>query len=239
LALPLPAASNCVRINARCSLWIEAEQRVIVVGGLPVHHYRAEDAVAEAYAMVFLVESGFAQQSDVARAFGRSVRTVRRHQRRYVQGGMAALGREEGWRRGRRRVSAKRLRSIEMLKSQGMSNREIAHRLGVSEKAIRKLIGPSKPAESAQLAFAGMTTAAAGNPPAVPSATSTDDDADRAMPSAKDGAADGDPITAPADDGEPVPMSLDRDASDRTFDRQLAYLGLLDDAAPLFRDGTR
>jgi hypothetical protein len=57
------------------------------------------------------------------------------------------------------------------------------------------------------------------------------------MPSAKDGAADGDPITAPADDGEPVPMSLDRDASDRTFDRQLAYLGLHDDAAPLFRDG--
>jgi hypothetical protein len=32
-------------------------------------------------------------------------------------------------------------------------------------------------------------------------------------------------------------MSLDRDASDRTFDRQLAYLGLLDDAAPLFREG--
>jgi hypothetical protein len=33
-------------------------------------------------------------------------------------------------------------------------------------------------------------------------------------------------------------MSLDRDASDRTFDRQLAYLGLLDDAAPPFRDGS-
>jgi hypothetical protein len=78
LALPLPAASNTVVINARCSLRVEADQRVIVVGGLPVHHYRAEDAVAEAYAMVFLVESAFAQQMDVARAFGRSVRTVRR-----------------------------------------------------------------------------------------------------------------------------------------------------------------
>jgi hypothetical protein len=33
-------------------------------------------------------------------------------------------------------------------------------------------------------------------------------------------------------------MSLDRDASDRTFDRQLAYLGLLDDAAPIFREGS-
>ena len=45
-------------------------------------------------------------------------------------------------------------------------------------------------------------------------------------------------ITALGNDSEPVPMSLDRDASDRTFDRQLAYLGLLDDAAPLFRDGS-
>src|SRR4030088_2470759 len=50
----------------------------------------------------------------------RSVRTVRRYQGRYAQGGMAALGREEGWRRGRRRISGKRLRSIELLKSQGM-----------------------------------------------------------------------------------------------------------------------
>src|SRR5688500_9232678 len=191
LALPSPAASNTVVINARCSLRIEADQRVIVVGGLPVHHYRAEDAVAEAYAMVFLAESGFAQQTDVARAFTRSVRTVRRHQRHYAQGGMAALGREEGWRRGRRRISGKRLRSIEMLKSQGTSNRAIAHRLGVSEKAIRKLVGPSQPAESAQLAFAGMTPAAG-----VPFAKSTGDDADRARASAQDRA--GDPIGAPA-----------------------------------------
>ena len=239
LALPLPAASNTVVINARCSLRIEVGQRVIVVAGLPVHHYRAEDAVAEAYAMVFLVESGFAQQTDVARAFARSVRSVRRYQGRYAQGGMAALCREEGWCRGRRRISGKRLRSIEMLKSEGMSNRAIAHRLGVSEKAIRKLVGPSKPTESAQLALAGITTAT-GRPPAthVPSATSTGDDADCATSSARKRAGDRDPITAPADDGEPVPMSLDGDASDRTFDRQLAYLGLLDDAAPLFREGS-
>ena len=235
LALPSPATSNTVIINARCSLRIEADQRVIVVAGLPVHHYRAADAVAEAYAMVFLVESGFAQQTEVARAFARSVRSVRRHQRRYAQGGMAALGREEGWRRGRRRISGKRLRSIETLKSQGMSNRAIAHRLGVSEKAIRKLVGASKPAEDAQLAFAGVM-----RPPAtpVPSAKSTGADADSATLIAQDRTGGGDPITALGNDSEPVPMSLDRDASDRTFDRQLAYLGLLDDAAPLFRDGS-
>jgi transposase len=224
-----------VVINARCSLRIEADERVIVVAGLPVHHYRSGDAVAEAYAMVFLVESGFAQQTDVARAFGRSERSVRRYQARYAQSGMAALGHQQGWRRGRRRIRGKRLHSIEMLKSQGMSNRAIAHQLGVSERAIRKLVGPLQGIESAQLAFAGTTAAAAGRPATtgVPSATSTSDDTARAMPSADDRDA-----IAAGDDDEPVPMSLDHDASDRTFDRLLAYLGLLDDAAPLFREGS-
>ena len=46
LALPSPAPLNTVVINARCSLRIEADQRVIVVSGLPVHHYRAEDKSA-------------------------------------------------------------------------------------------------------------------------------------------------------------------------------------------------
>jgi len=240
LALPLPAASNTVVINARCSLRIEADQRVIVVAGLPVHHYRAEDAVAEAYAMVFLVDSGFAQQTEVARAFAFSVRSVRRYQRRYANEGMAGLGREEGWRRGRRRVSGKRLHSIDALKSQGMSNRAIAHRLGVSEKAIRKLVGASKSSASEQLVLTGITSAPAKEQPAVgvpPPAPLIGNEVNPATPSAHERAGERDPINAPEDDGEPVPMSLDRDASDRTFDRQLAYLGLLDDAAPLFREG--
>src|SRR5260370_35156210 len=93
LALPLPAASNTVVINGRCSLRIEAGQRVIVVAGLPVHHYRAEDAVAEAYAMVFLVESGFAQQTAVARAVARSVSTVRGDQVGCADVGMQGLRR--------------------------------------------------------------------------------------------------------------------------------------------------
>ncbi len=237
LPLPSPTPSHTVVINALCSLRSEADQRVIVVAGLPVHHYRAGDAVAEAYAMVFLVESGFAQQTDVARAFARSVRTIRRYQERYVAGGMAALGREEGWRRGRRRISGNRLRSIEILKSQGMSNRAIAHRLGVSEKAIRKLVGPAKP-ESAQLALPAIPEKPAATN--VPSATPSGDDGDRARRSAEENTGDRDPVTAPeaANDDEPVPMSLDGDAEDRTLDRQFAYLGLLDDAAPLFREGS-
>jgi len=239
LALPCAAPSNCVVINARCSLRVEEDQRVIVVAGLPVHHYRAEDAVAEAYAMVFLVEAGFAQQTEVARAFARSERTVRRYQARYAQGGMAALGRAAGWRRGRRRIRGKRLRSIEALKSQGLSNRAIAQRLGVSERAIRKLVGPSKSIEAEQLDLAAIRSAAASDPPQtpVPCAKSTHEDTNHSVPAlANDQAGDSDDASA---QDEPVPMSLDRDASDRSLDRQLAHLGLLDDAAAIFRDGSQ
>src|SRR5713101_7559817 len=155
LALGLAAAapSNTIVINARCVLRAEEDQRVIVVGGLAVFHYCAADAIAEAYAMVMLVESGFAQQTEVAQAFGKSERTVRRHQERYAHAGMVGLGRPEGWRPGRRRVSGKRLRLIEKLKSQGLSNRVIAQRLGVSEMAIRKLVRPSKCEQVGQVAL--------------------------------------------------------------------------------------
>ena len=60
LALPSPAASNIVVINARCSLRIEAEQRVIIVAVLPVHHYRGEDRSPRPMRWCSWWSSGFA-----------------------------------------------------------------------------------------------------------------------------------------------------------------------------------
>jgi transposase len=160
-----------VAINARCTLRAEEDQRVIVVGGLPVYHYCVADAVAEAYAIVMLVDSGFAQQTEVARAFGKSERSIRRYQERYAQAGMAGLGRPGGWRRGRRRISGKRLRLIERLKSAGLSNRAIAQRLGVSEMAIRKLVGSSTGEEGEQLALVSVPKAPSIEPPLIPPAS--------------------------------------------------------------------
>lgn len=234
LALPAPESSDTVVINARCSLRREEDQRVIVVGGLPVHHYRADDDVAQAYAMVLLVDSGFAQQTEVARAFEKSERTVRRQQERYAQDGMVGLGRTQGWRRGRRRISGKRLRSIEKLKSQGLSNRAIAQRLGVSEMAIRKLVGPSRCEPVEQLVLAAVARVPVSEPPSVLIADCADP---IQVASVNDPRQESAGIEESAQANEPVPMSLDRDASDRSFDRQMAYLGLLDDAAPIFREG--
>ena len=244
LALPPAAPSNTVIINARCTLRAEEHERVIVVGGLPVHHYQSDDVVAQAYAMVLLVDSGFAQQTEVARGFGKSERTVRRHQERYAQGGMVALGRPEGWRRSRRRISGKRLRIIERLKSQGLSNRAVAQRLGVHENAIRKLVGPSRgePLEQLSLGTIGSAPLAdlplSVSPEAVVAVGAACVDPTK-MRSANDPAADSAVFEEDPQEAEPVPMSLDCDASDRSFDRQLAHLGLLDDAAPIFREGSQ
>src|SRR5256885_8362398 len=244
LALGLPAAapSDTVVINARCTLRAQDDQRVIVVGGLPVYHYCAADAVAEAYVMVMLVESGFAQQTEVARAFGKSERTVRRQQERYVQAGMVGLSRPEGWRPGRRRIAGKRLRIIQRLKSEGLSNRAIAQRLGVNEKAIRKLLGP-KGEDLEQLPLVRTASLPVSEP--TPLSTSSElsaaviEESSAVTSSQQDPASHSIQLEEHTEDPEPVPMSLDHDASDRSLDRQMAYLGLLDDAVPMFRDGSQ
>jgi hypothetical protein len=74
LGLPSSASLNTLIINARCTLRVQEDQRVIMVAGLPVHHYRADDMVAEAYAMVLLCDplSGHPLYSHQRRWLGRS-----------------------------------------------------------------------------------------------------------------------------------------------------------------------
>jgi prepilin-type processing-associated H-X9-DG protein len=222
-----------VVINARCMLRIDGEQRVVVVAGLPVHPYSAQDAVAEAYAMVFLIDGGFATQLEVARAFKCSERTVRRHQRRYADGGMAALATRSGWRPGRRRIPTKRRRLIERMRTEGLSNREIARRLGVTENAVREQVGPqvhsssqrTLPLDASSIGQEGGAPLPEEMPVPSPSAPPTSH-TQTVEPTWANGRS--------GDEPEPVAMSLDVDPTDRTLDRLLAAFGYLDDAAPVF-----
>jgi transposase len=91
---------------------------VVLVSGLPVAHFSDEDRPAVANAMVMLVEHGWAQQAEVARAFDCDVRTVRRAQQRYDEAGLAALGRAAGYPKGKHRSRA-RDREVAGLKARG------------------------------------------------------------------------------------------------------------------------
>lgn len=76
----------------------------------------------------------------MARAFDCSTRTIRRYQQRFADGGLAALGRKRGYPLGRTRLPVSRRKRIERLKAQGCSGREIASALGVTARAVRKVL---------------------------------------------------------------------------------------------------
>jgi transposase len=175
----------------------------------------------------------------VARAFGCHVRTVRRHQRRFEDGGLAALGRPRGFPRGQDRVAQGRKEAVNRWKAEGVSNREIARRLGIDEKAVRKLarrLGwPERAAEQRAMPFEGADPKlSAFADPGGAAALKT------GAPAAEAEGSTADPkLSASWIDPEPVPFSLDRDPADRSGDRLLARLGLLQDAAPLFGRATQ
>lgn len=225
------APHGCAVVNERCLLRTEGGHRVVLVSGLVLAQYEVGDTCSEALAMVSLIDQGLAAQHEVARAFGRSPRTVRRHQRRFAKGGLPALGRGAGYPRGRPRVPETRERLVNRLKAEGVATRAIARKAGVTEKAIRKLLRRLgwKPAVVPQLELPLVEASADPNvsAPCVPATAAA-----AVAPSA--GA---DPNLSASTGEEELPLTWDTDPTDRSLDRLLACIGMLDDAAPLFREG--
>src|SRR6266481_449274 len=210
-------------VNSRCLARSQNGYCVVLVSGIVLAQYALSDRMAEAHAMVSLVEQGWANQNEVARAFDCCARTVRRHQRRFEKGGLAALGQTDGYPRGRARVTEARQRLVQRLKSRGIAQREIARRIGVGENAIRKLLRrlgwkTTLPVQT-ELPLAEKAGAHPNVSDSAPAATQG-----------------GDPKLSAfchrAGDGSMA--SHDTDPSDRGSDRLLARLGLLEDAPPLF-----
>lgn len=224
-----------VTINGQCLHQTRGGRRVVVARGVAIAQYAAGDRMAEAHAMVSLVASGLARQREVAAGFGISERTLRRHEERFESGGLAALGRGDGFPRGRSRVSASRSKLVTRLKAEGKSNRAIASRLGVTEKAVRKLL--------ARLGWKAVETVQC-DLPLLPEGADPNLSGSAGAREGNGGAGDGagaDPNLSALSVRDPGPsgFSLDDDPADRWMDRFLAYLGWIDDAVPMFRPGTR
>jgi prepilin-type processing-associated H-X9-DG protein len=235
-----PRDEEVVTVSARCALRTREGRRVVVVAGVPVLHYAVGDRMAEAHAIVSLVGQGWAAQVEAARGFDVTTRTVRRMVRRFDEGGLAALGRQGGYPRGRPRLAAARVRLIERMKRRGASNYEIAARLDVTEKAVRKVLRrlgwQEKRPEQGVLPLAGGTDPNLSASAGAAAADARKPLASEARPAPQPPAASADPNVSALQDEPPAP-SLDRDPADRSFDRVCAAMGLLDDAAPLFREG--
>lgn len=238
---------EAVLVNDRVTVRTSRGQRVVVVDGVVLHSYAAEDRAANAYAMVLLVEAGYADQNDVARAFGVATRTVRRHQGRFSQGGIAALGRPEGRPPGTRhkKLGHGRDHVVLGMKGEGLSNREIGRRLGIDEKAVRKRLkklGWTPPVEQAALFDEPEPPPEPEPPGGTPSGKPIGEQSSSSAPPPTASTPPHEPSASPTPSSSAVPtsdssippLSMDTDPHDRCMDRTLARLGLLDDATPMF-----
>jgi len=222
-------------VNHHVCVQTEGDQRAILVHGIVFSHYSTQDRAAEAYAMVTLFESGYADQNDIAHSFGYSTRTLRRHQQRLKTGGLRALARSEGRPPAssfRSTRISQRDRTILRLKAKERSNRWIAGRLGLSEKAVRKILRRLgwKPGPEPSLLSLPFLPQVGGSEAMSATASLTRSTPIEALPSAAPSPAS---LRAPLFP-QATAESLDCDPFDRSMDRLLAAMGLLDDALPVF-----
>lgn len=203
------------------------------------------DALFLAFIAVSLRQGELATQIEIAKAFGHSVATQRRWETRYAQYGLDGLqpksptGRPAKLDRGQRPF-------VQRWFQQGVSNLEMARRLGVSEATIRRVLRQAGLRRQAQpepeLAFddakailaepATMPAPVAGAAPVVEPAPVTVVPGEALTPTATE--INTHPTAA---NNVPAPgFTIDRDPTDRSGDRALARLGLLQDAVPFFDD---
>ena len=227
-------------LNGRCAIQRRDGFKVVTFAGVPVHHYAEGDRTTEAYAMVSLVEQGLASQTEVAQGFDCATRTVRRNQERFAEEGLAGLGRSFGYPKGRPRLPARRARLLSKLKAEGRSNRDIAQRMGVTEKAVRKQLRrigwKEEEKEQLNLPLGALSSA---DPNLSACSTGSEESAvkDKANPaSAPSNPADPNLSACAEVDAEDRQPTLDTDPADRRCDRVMACLGLLMDAPPLFQN---
>lgn len=219
------SASGVIVVNDRVCIHTDEFRRVVLVHGVIVSHYDKNDRAAEEYAMLTLLDSGYAEQKEIARAFSCSERSIRRYSERFEAGGLPALGRSSG--RPAKVVSKKadeRDRTILRMKERGFSNRGIARRLGLAENSVRKRLRrlgwepqpdaclpfSEKTDELARLEIVGSLQAVIDLPV---SATATSESAAT---------------------NERPQASFAINPLDRSLDRLLAAMGRLEDATPMF-----
>ena len=216
---------NVVDINTRVWFIDNDGYRVVYRGwDTPLYSICLDDEIHLRYVAVWLRLSGLARQHEIAAAFGHSVESQRRWERRYEVEGLEGLHRKKGT-GAPRKITGTEEAFVRKWFEAGESNCEIARHLGVTETTVRNALrrmGLHRVGyETSQLPLVGPADTAEAT---IDSSTEENKDA------------------GPVEEIElkpPASFTASRDPLDRTLDRVFARLGLLDDAEPIFADAQR
>lgn len=252
------------RTHINACLWFDdcAGYRVISHRHEILYRVALHDTYHLALVSVMLRQSELATQTEISTGFGHSVATQRRWETRYrLHGDVGLQARKPTGRHPA--LDCGQCAFVKHWFEQGVSNREMAKRLAVSEATIRRVLtqgglrreippvpelpldeAGQTPAVAAGVARTAEPAPAAAAPPVAvtaaavpadelrPEVTAADADSTTTVPSAE---AAPDVASVVSITNAPTSLlTIDRDPTDRSGDRCLARLGLLDDAAPLF-----
>lgn len=246
-SLPLEAevsTSNRIYINDHAWIYREGGICTVFYSAIPIFRTHEGDRMGKHLAMVHLVETGLAKASEVAKAFSVHRTTIFRSQKKIEEGGIGGLVGEKRGPKGGRKIKGQLERVIKRLKSQGLSNKEIGRRLGLSATGVRKALlraGFKPVEETQQLALqesSSLSVPHVENEEGSKAADVPDERAPEEVivgehPEVSEETTD---VQKTSDEESPraFEISMDVDPRDRSADRVLARTGLLDDAVPLF-----
>ena len=222
------------RVNCRCHVVADGELRSVFVDGRALLAYDVGDKVSERIAIVQLYTSGHAMEQDLAVAFDCHRSSIQRWVKRWERSGFDGLLDKA------RTCKPYKMRgrdgAVQRMVEKGMSNCEVARRLGVTEGTVRqalKRLGIRRE-KRVEPVLPGLADTAD---------TGIEDDDCRSVSEAVSDMEGIEPeltVTSPVE-GAPAAASAscpttDSDPSDRSGDRALAAAGALHDAPPLFGD---
>lgn len=211
---------------------------MVFAAGIPLYHYAKTDKAAAQYAMVQLVESGLANQQEVAAAFGCSRLTIYRSQKKFEEGGVADLIPKKTGPKGGHKINDLKAGRIIALKKKGLTYVGIASRLGLKEDTVRKALkrlgwSEPKPAEEMALPLEQQVETVVSEVGVKEEVVIEIKETESVPVLIIEAKGDGKEESYLED--APV-HSYDTDPSNRTLDRVLARLGFLEDAYPVFRN---
>lgn len=138
IQLPVfPAGST--EINSALAFERRDHQVTYFNGHLPVFTHSVDDLAAFRFFSTQLIINGTASQSQIVKAFGVPLTTVKRYTKKYRQeGGKAFFGPPR--RRPGSKLTAERLAQAQQLLDQGMEVPEVSRQLGVLATTLHKAI---------------------------------------------------------------------------------------------------
>lgn len=235
--------SNRIFINRHA--WINKEEnfRNISFSAIPIFRYHEEDKAGKHLAMTLLVDTGLAQAKEVANAFGVHRTTIFRSQKKIAEGGVGSLVEKKRGPKGGRKIKDELEKIIKKLKSQGLSNASVAQRLGLSETGVRKALKrigyEPKEKKSFQIPLSGADTACISPKEQAEEEKSAEclEAQEKISVTSKEEielSEEREEKKAREEESRSIELSGDVDPRDRSVDRVLARMGLLDDAVPMF-----